>query len=117
MENTEDVTKLLMFLQIKILQIEKQLSDFNKIFKKNYITIKGFENLHNLKITEWKLSLQKLFFKNDIPLMWILNSIMYCSKNNKVIVYVYLISNPVLVFVKNKLINYVKEKFTNVSIE
>jgi hypothetical protein len=117
MANSEDVTKLLMFLQKKILHIEKQLSNFNKIIKKNYITIKGFENLHKLELNDWKLSLYKLFFKNNIPVMWILNSIMYCSKNNKVIVYVYLISNPVFVFVKNKLANYVKEKFNNVSVQ
>jgi hypothetical protein len=107
--------------QLLVIQLFNKLSILRKelhILKKNvlypYITIKHFENIkYNFK--DWKLTLNKLFFENHLPQMWIINKIEYIPKNKKqIIVYVFIISVAVKQSIIQKLESYCNNHFENV---
>lgn len=73
-----------------------------------YLKIFGYETLPNFTAESWKNALQLLFFTNNLPQMWIIDTIIYScpQKNSHIIVYVYLISHFVKKFVHAKLSKY-----------
>lgn len=74
-----------------------------------YIKISGFQNtFHNNK--NYETCIFDVFFNNQLPISWILKSIIYTTKHtSNVIVFLYLISHPVKQYCKLKL----KEHFKN----
>jgi hypothetical protein len=103
-----------LYNEIKILKKELYILKKNVICP--YITIKHFENI-KFHFKDWKLTLNKLFFENLIPQMWIINKIQYIPKNNKqIIVYVFVISSAVRHSVIQKLESYCNNHFENVNI-
>jgi hypothetical protein len=108
----------------KVTILEQKLEMLTKRIyrKKNYIVISKF-NLLNLSSfinntdmffeqPTWKNIVYKLFFLNEIPLLWILNCIQYTIKqSNTTVVFVYLISSNVQTQVKNKLQKYLQTNY------
>jgi hypothetical protein len=109
--------------QLLVMKLFKEINILKKelyILKKNvivpYIKIKHFENI-KFNFKDWKLTLNKLFFENYLPQMWIINKIQYIPKNKKqIIVYVFIISITVKHFIRRKLETYCNNQFINVQI-
>jgi hypothetical protein len=109
---------LLLVIQLynKLNFLKKELCILKKTFLCPYIKIKHFENI-KFNFKDWKLTLNKLFFENSLPQLWILNKIQYIPKNEKqTIVYVFVISSTVKYYIINKLEAYCKNNFINVEI-
>jgi hypothetical protein len=106
-----------------VIKLYKELTLLKKnyyILKKNllspYITIKNFQNI-NFHFKDWNLTLNKLFFENYLPQMWITKKIQYKPKNNKqTIVYVFVISYSVKQHIIKKLLTHFHENACNVTI-
>jgi hypothetical protein len=118
-EHSENETQLTL-LVIKLYNEVTLLKRNYNILKKNllypYITIKNFQNL-KFNFKDWNLTLNKLFFENYLPQMWITKKIQYVPKNkNQVIVYVFVISQSVKQHVIKKLSLYCNEHLFNVTL-
>lgn len=92
-----------------ILELNLKVRKLKKIISNNYITIKDFNNLSGINISNnYKYTLNTLFFANNLPQMWIIDSIQYQSKNSeRKIVYVYVLSHAVKNFCVKKLKKHV----------
>ena len=86
-----------------------------------YIKIYGYQHLDNLEIANyynglnWKSPLYDLFYKTELPYLWISNCILY-KKNDKKIAYVYLVSHDIVKYVKKILNNYLKNTHSYVKV-
>lgn len=90
--------------------------------KNPYITIVGYENLEVIEdyanTATWKSPLYNLFYKTNLPQLWITNCLLYNVKNSTTtIVFVYLISNEVKKYVHKKLNEYVQMNYSDKKIK
>lgn len=90
--------------------------------KNPYITIVGYENLEVIEdyanTATWKSPLYNLFYKTNLPQLWITNCLLYNVKNSTTtIVFVYLISNEVKKYVHKKLNEYVQMYYADKKIK
>jgi hypothetical protein len=106
----------------KIKNLESRMFDLQTNMKQlldnscPYVTIIGYENLEKINEyksnEEWQSPLFNLFYKANLPQLWIVNSLIYNIKNSKsTIVFVYLISVNVTKCVHMTLNHYVKHNY------